>query len=118
MRPAEPSPRSTAEQRGGVGFPSLQRAEIDVETVVRLFDDLEALARVVEVRVKQTTLRHADERPVDLATARRLFLAAEVRGIQVIYRYAARLWCDTLLCREGRVHLLRMERGMEDERPG
>lgn len=88
-------------------LPELQDQRLDEATVAALFDDLAALATIVEVRLKAGP-RRAEAGAVTLAEARAAWEAGEVRGVQVRYTYAGDVWLDTLLRGPDGVRLVRM----------
>jgi hypothetical protein len=48
----------------------------------------------------------------DLLTARRWLLDGDAGALQIIYRFADRTWCDTLIADTEGVKLLRFEQPM------
>ena len=90
-------------------LPKLQAESLDEALLKRLFEGLDALAAIDEVRVKGAAAAYAGERPVALREALELLLAGRIRAAQVVYEYRGRTWCDTVL-RSGDGHrLVRME---------
>lgn len=96
-------------------LPELFQAELDAAELAALFDDLAALAEIIEVRAKDGARAHAREQTLDLHEARDLVERRAVRGVQIRYRHAGELWMDTLMPGPTKVRLVRMKvppRGM------
>lgn len=87
----------------------LQDEIIDDAILCCLFEDLEALADIREVRVKGASDRHAQDRPVEPGRALELLLARRVRGAQLLYEYDGRAWCDTVIRQKEGHRLIRIE---------
>ena len=90
-------------------LPELSEALLDRETLERLFVDLDACTRVLDVLLKRGPTRRTDGRPVGLGEARDLLLTGEVRGLQIRYLYQGVEWRDTLLRTPEGVRLVRMQ---------
>ena len=87
----------------------LQAENLDEALLRRLFEDLDALAAIDEVRVKGAAGQPAQEQSVGLREARDLLLAGRIRAAQVVYEYRGRTWCDTVLRTADGHRLVRME---------
>lgn len=92
-----------------VELAELQDEAIDDSVLHRLFEDLDALAEIIEVRVKGAPVERAQDRTVRLRDALDLLLEGRIRGAQVVYEYRGRTWCDTIVRHEGGQRLVRME---------
>jgi hypothetical protein len=91
-----------------IAFPELQDAILDRATLSQLFCDLSALAEVMEVRVKGGATALATDEVPTLARAHEVLASGEALGVQIRYRYAGRVWLDTLLQARGGVRLVRV----------
>jgi hypothetical protein len=91
-------------------LPELHQGLLADAELQQLFFDLEAVAVVEEVRLKFQTTRHAPEYTVTLAMAYEALTEGEAIGAQVLYRYQAAGWIDTLMrTPEGPVRLIRIQ---------
>lgn len=90
-------------------LPVFQEAQLDRDGLDCLLADLDDLSELIEIRIKSSDgLTDASARP-DLLTARRLLLDRRVAALQIIYRFADRIWCDTLIADGDETRLLRLE---------
>ena len=96
--------------------PPVQQADLDPETLFRLFRDIGSVTRLVEVVYKTGPQQHAPA-PVaatdaveQLRQAKALLLARKVAGVQLRYVYQGVEWWDTLMPGpHGGVRLVRMQ---------
>ena len=77
-------------------LPDLQDAVLDAPTLQALFDDLEAHTEVLVVLGKGGPMDRADEQPLGLREAQGR-LGADLRAVQITYRYQGDEWRDTLM---------------------
>ncbi len=78
-------------------LPELQAGELDDAGLRALFRDLQALAEIDEIRLKQGAADRAADRSPSLHDALLQILGRKVRGVQIRYRYDGECWCDTVL---------------------
>lgn len=90
-------------------LPDLHTAELDPPTFAALFDDLEAHAEDLDVRIKGEATGHAAAGPIPLREAQRLLAGGVVRGVQIRYRWAGVEWTDTLLRSPTSIRVVRMK---------
>ncbi|MDD9947693.1 MAG: hypothetical protein OXU20_42020 [Myxococcales bacterium] len=89
-------------------LPPVQQALLVDATLDELVADLEALADIREVTLKQAASEHSDRDQVPLKEAIGLLRSGGVRGVQVHYAHEGRLWTDTLMVAPGGIRLVRM----------
>ncbi len=85
----------------------LQQAELDAKGVRELAADLEALAVVHEVRVKQRARAMSDEGQLELRSALAALEDGELTGVQILYTFDGRRWLDTLIATAAGTRLVR-----------
>ena len=78
-------------------LPDVYRAALDDATFDAYLRDLRALDGPLEVRTKQAAGRYADETAWTLDDAVAALTSGSVRAIQVRYRLASDIWCDTIM---------------------
>lgn len=90
-------------------LPELQDEVVDDDTVRALFGDLAALTEVVEIKLKGGAASYADTSRIDLAAAETRLLAHQTHAVQIVYRYGADTWCDTLIRTSAGTRVLRIQ---------
>ena len=93
----------------GPPVPPMWQAELDRDTLDRLFADLTADAEILSVRGKGAPGQYASTDPLTLTTARDRFDTGSLTGVQIRYRYDGREWTDTLLRVPGGYRLVRCQ---------
>ena len=92
-----------------LSLPDLQNAWIDNETAEKLFDDIAACAEVLEVIPRLATGHYALPGFMSLEAGRHLFFSGQAGGLQIRYRHAGSEWWDTLMHREDKIRVVRIE---------
>jgi hypothetical protein len=95
----------------------IYEGELDGALFEDYLADLEELADVERVLVKDGPESHADGAPLDLDQARMLLLTGAVRGVQIRYRHQRVAWIDTLVRTGASIRLLRVEAPRPGEAP-
>ena len=93
-------------------LPAFQEALLDREDLDCLLADLDDLTDIVEIRVKGADPQVVSAAGDDLLSARRLLLDGRAGALQIVYRFADRNWCDTLIADGEETRLLRLEEPM------
>jgi len=91
--------------------------ELDGATFEDYLADLEELADVQRVLVKESAEARAEGTPLSLDQARMLLLTGTVRGVQIRYRHESIDWIDTLVRGTDAIRLLRVEAPSSFEAP-
>ncbi len=89
-------------------LPELHEAEIDAETVARLFADVGACTTLLSVSCKGGPERTATSSD-GLADAAGALLSGQVVGVQLRYRHQGKEWWDTILSMGTRFRVVRIE---------
>ncbi len=96
-----------------IQLPDLHEAVINAATLHELVRDLTSLTKLLEVIPRAAPGRYvalpASHTPEDLAAARDLLLAGEIRSLQIRYFYQNATWCDTLLAQPEGYKLIRIQ---------
>lgn len=100
---------SATEMQTEAELAPVYEGELDGATFEDYLADLEELADVHRVLVKESAEAHAEGAPLSLDQARMLLLTGAVRGVQIRYRHAASEWIDTLVRGAESIRLLRVE---------
>lgn len=82
---------------------------LDGATFEDYLADLEELADVERVLVKESAEARAEGAPLSLDQARMLLLTGAVRGVQIRYRHESVEWIDTLVRGTDVIRLLRVQ---------
>lgn len=93
-------------------LPPFQEARLDRDGLDCLLADLDDLTELVEIRTKSRTTGADSPAALDLLAARQALLDGQVGALQIIYRFADRTWCDTLIADGSDTRLLRFENPM------
>lgn len=88
--------------------PALHEAVLDDDGVDCVLADLDDFAENLEVYAKSAD--GGTEQLADIVHARDGFRRGRFVGLQLMYRFADRLWVDTLLRADGGARLVRMPR--------
>ncbi len=90
-------------------LPDVFMSVLDREQAERILGDIEHHAELLAVSAKSDPRAHAAEPSADLDLARRFLEGDDARGLQLRYRFAGRIWSDTLLrLPSGKFKLVRM----------
>jgi len=89
-------------------LPQVHAEDIDEAALGALFLDISVASRVVEVRVKGSPERYASPADGGFEAASRAFVERRIAGLQIRYEYRGKVWCDTLMRRDGGVRLVRI----------
>lgn len=95
-------------------MPQLLGGELDATNLRQLFDDLASCAKIDRVQVRSHEGGRPDDRLTTLLEARDLIEGGSASMVQIRYRYQDEAWCDTLLVRDGRVRLVRVQQEFDD----
>ncbi len=107
--PSTPGPaRSVGVDDPSADTPELHEAILDNDGVDCVLADLDDFAEDLEVYAKSPN--GDTHRLSDIVEARDDFLRGRFVGLQLMYRFADRLWVDTLLRADGGARLVRMPR--------
>lgn len=87
----------------------LYAGELDGALFEDYLADLEELAEVRQILVKEGPEARAEGTPLNLDQARMLLLTGSVRGVQLRYRHQGVEWIDTLVRGPDTIRLLRVE---------
>lgn len=90
-------------------LPVFQEARLDRDGLDCLLADLDDLTELVEIRLKSSGTGSDAALASDLLTARSMLLDGRVGALQIVYRFADRTWCDTLIADGEQTRLLRLE---------
>ena len=90
-------------------LPPFQQAVLDHDDLDCLLADLDDLTEIVEIRIKAHGLQHLSGASHDVLAARALLLQGAASALQIVYRFADRTWCDTLIRDGQQTALLRFE---------
>lgn len=90
-------------------LPPFQQAVLDRDDLDCLLADLDDLTEIVEIRVKADGLHGLSGASRDLLAARHMLLEGAAGALQIVYRFADRTWCDTLIRDGVETTLLRFE---------
>lgn len=97
-----------------LNLPELQQAVVDHETLDRLFQDIAACTKVLEVIPKFNDRAYVPESSLDLNSGRDLFLNHRLRALQLRYLYQGTEWWDTLMHLPGQVKLVRIQHDFDN----
>lgn len=90
-------------------LPVFQEGRLDRDGLDCLLADLDDLTELIEIRIKGVDGVQDTPAGTDLLKARRLLLDGHAGALQIIYRFADRTWCDTLIADGEETKLLRLE---------
>jgi len=96
------------EVQGSEPLPDVFSGELDGSLFEDYFADLEELADVRSVLVKNGPEVHAEGTRLTLDQARMLLVLGQVRGVQLHYLHDGLAWVDTLVRQPDSVRLVRM----------
>lgn len=88
---------------------AVYEGELDGATFEDYLADLEELAEVQRILVKESAEAQSEGAPLSLDQARMLLLTGAVRGVQIRYRHQAVEWIDTLVLGTDVIRLLRVQ---------
>lgn len=94
--------------------PRLHESELDVEGVRQLFEDLDACAEIDRVQVRYREGGRAVDRKTTLHEARDLLSRGDALMVQIRYLFQGKVWCDTLIVRDGCVRLVRLQQEFDN----
>ena len=97
-----------------IEFPDVNQGSLDEATRAQYFRDLEH-AEVFAVLVKGGPERYANQRSMELATAKKLFDKGLCHGLQIRYLWQGEEWWDTLFRTPREVRLVRIQQDWDDE---
>lgn len=89
-------------------LPELHQTILDPKTVCALFADLEACTEVLAVLPKAGP-GYTTPEDIGLHEGQALLAEGALRGLQIRYRYQSEEWWDTLILRDGQVHITRIQ---------
>lgn len=89
-------------------LPDLHQAVLDPGTLNQLFEDIQQLTQVIEVKAKLASQEYALPDDLTLFRAKELLLKRSVGGVQIRYLYEGHQWFDTLLVKEQGIKLTRV----------
>ena len=87
-------------------LPDLHQTQLDWNALDCVLADLDDFASIVEIQGRDA----ADEAVAvdDIVEAREQFVAGALTALQIVYRFADQVWCDTLMRERTGARLLRM----------
>ena len=94
-------------------LPELHQNVLDSETLAALVADLKACADILAVMPKAGP-GYVAPKEIELDEGARLLEAGELRGLQIRYRYQNAEWWDTLINRDGIIHITRIEQNFQN----
>jgi hypothetical protein len=89
-------------------LPELHQTVLTPETVRALFADLEACTEVLAVMPKAGP-GYVTPEDIGLKEGEALLAKGALRGLQIRYRYQNEEWWDTLIHRDGQIHITRIQ---------
>lgn len=89
-------------------LPELQQSILDPETVRALFADLKACTEVLAVMPKAGP-GYVTPEDIGLDEGEALLNEGKLRGLQIRYHYQGEEWWDTLIQRDGQIHITRIQ---------
>ncbi|HAV14460.1 MAG TPA: hypothetical protein DCX06_13365 [Opitutae bacterium] len=89
-------------------LPELHQNVLDSKTLAFFVADLKACAEILVVMPKAGP-GYVAPKEIDLEEGARLLEAADLRGLQIRYRYQNAEWWDTLINRDGNIHITRIQ---------
>ena len=94
-------------------LPELHQNVLDSETLADLVADLKACAEILVVMPKAGP-GYVAPKEIDLEEGAKLLESGELRGLQIRYRYQNAEWWDTLINRDGNIHITRIEQNFQN----
>lgn len=89
-------------------LPELHQTILTPETVRDLFADLKACTEVFAVMPKAGP-GYVTPEDIGLTEGEALLVEGALRGLQIRYRYQNEEWWDTLINRDGQIHITRIQ---------
>ncbi len=89
-------------------LPELHQTILSPEMLEALFADLEVCTEVLAVMPKAGP-GYVTPEDIGLKEGQALLLDGTVRGLQIRYRYQNEEWWDTLINRDGPIHITRIQ---------
>jgi hypothetical protein len=89
-------------------LPELHQSVFDEATLEVYIADLNACTEILVVMPKAGP-GYVAPKSIQLEEGAQLLLAGKLRGLQIRYRYQNEEWWDTLINREGQIHITRIQ---------
>lgn len=89
-------------------LPELHQTVLDSDTLSALIADLKACATILAVMPKAGP-GYVAPKNIELEEGAKLLERGELRGLQIRYEYQNEEWWDTLINRDGNIHITRIQ---------
>lgn len=94
-------------------LPELHQTVLTPDQLNALFNDLESCAEILFVMPK-TAPGYVGIKEVSLQEGQQLLVNGSLRGLQIRYKYQGEEWWDTLINRDGQIHITRIQQNFQN----
>lgn len=94
-------------------LPELHQTVLTADQLNALFSDLQACTEILLVMPKAAP-GYVGVKEVSLEEGKQLLVNGDLRGLQIRYRYQNEEWWDTLIHRDGQIHITRIQQNFQN----